>query len=161
MGIMYKLLNCNIGLITTREHELISDTLKITFIGAPQTALAIFEREDGESAYRNLSDGACELNKTFLRGSIKVTVTRNSSANSTKWVCEGINAIALDDGNVLVCPNDTDIQKRVVALEIDIANLNDNLTSTLELLAMCMDDMNKKLEKRIVRLEELTDDPSI
>ena len=52
MKMEYKLLNSNNGVIMTRAPELIGDMLYISFTGAPDKATAIFERSDGESAYR-------------------------------------------------------------------------------------------------------------
>ena len=61
MKMEYKLLNSNNGVIMTRAPELIGDMLYISFTGAPEKATAIFERSDGESAYRALSDGRAAL----------------------------------------------------------------------------------------------------
>mgnify|MGYP000764053941 CR=1 FL=1 len=74
MKMEYQLLNNYTGVVLTREPEFICDELYITFTGAPANATAIFERADGESAYRDLSEGLCGLDTDFLRGSIKVTV---------------------------------------------------------------------------------------
>ena len=87
MRMEYKLLCSNIGIITTREPELISGTLFVSFEGAPDGSTAIFEREDGESAYRLLSDGLCAVESDWLRGSIKVTVALLSSTLTT-WTSE-------------------------------------------------------------------------
>ena len=74
MKMEYKLLNGNSGVIMTRTPELVSDMLYISFAGAPDKATAIFERSDGESAYKALSDGLCGIESDWLNGSTKVTV---------------------------------------------------------------------------------------
>ena len=45
------------GAIFTRTPEVVSDMLYITFEGAPTGATAIFERDDGSSAYKLINDG--------------------------------------------------------------------------------------------------------
>ena len=93
MKMEYKLLNSNNGVIMTRAPELIGDMLYISFTGAPDKATAIFERSDGESAYRALSDGLCGIESDWLDGSMKVTVAvLDGSVRAQRWFCEGFYA---------------------------------------------------------------------
>ena len=118
MRMEYKLLCSNIGIITTREPELISGTLFVSFEGAPDGSTAIFEREDGESAYRLLSDGLCAVESDWLRGSIKVTVALLiGSMEAERWPCEGFFAKQQGGGKVLIYPDDMDVREKIVRLQ--------------------------------------------
>ena len=117
MKMEYKLLNSNNGVIMTRAPELIGDMLYISFTGAPDKATAIFERSDGESAYRALSDGLCGIESDWLDGSIKVTVAvLNGSVRAQRWFCEGFCAMRIKEcRGVLIYPDDMDMQKKIAA----------------------------------------------
>lgn len=121
----YKLLNGNGGVILTRTPELIGDTLYISFTGAPDKATAIFERSDGESAYRALSDGLCGIESDWLDGSIKVTVAvLNGSVRAQRWFCESFCAKRVKDcGGVLVYPDDMDMQRKIAKLQEEVSDL--------------------------------------
>lgn len=120
----YKLLNNGDGIIVTREPELVSDMLNISFTGAPENATAIFERRDGESAYRALSDGLCGIGSDWLNGSIKVMVAvLDGSMQSQRWFCEGIRVQRLRDGSVLLYPDDIDTQRKIAKLQEEVSDL--------------------------------------
>lgn len=125
MKMEYKLLNSNNGVIMTRAPELIGDMLYISFTGAPDKATAIFERSDGESAYRALSDGLCGIESDWLDGSIKVTVAvLDGSVRAQRWFCEGFCAKRLTDcGAVLIYPDDMDMQKKIAKLQEEVSDL--------------------------------------
>lgn len=125
MKMEYKLLNSNNGVIMTRAPELIGDMLYISFTGAPDKATAIFERSDGESAYRALSDGLCGIKSDWLDGSIKVTVAvLDGSVRAQRWFCEGFYAKRLTDcGAVLIYPDDMDMQKKIAKLQEEVSDL--------------------------------------
>lgn len=143
----YKLLNGDSGVILTREPEIISDSLYITFTGAPTTATAIFERDDGESAYRDLSEGLCGLSKDFLRGMVKVTVALlDGSVKPKRWFCEGINAQLLKDGSVLVRPDDLDMQRKIVAIQVENSELKAAIYEQAEKYSELEKKLNKLLE---------------
>lgn len=140
----YKILNNDTGVILTREPELISDNLYITFTGAPARATAIFERDDGESAYRELSEDLCGLSKDFLRGTFKVTIALlDGSVKPKRWFCEGICALPQKDGRVLVRPDDLDIQRKIVALQVE----NSELKAAICEQAGKYSELEKKLNK--------------
>ena len=147
MNMEYRLLNGETGVILTREPEIISDNLYISFTGAPEQATAIFEREDGESAYRELSAGLCGLNKEFLQGTIKVTVALlNGSIKPKRWFCEGINARPQKDGRVLVRPDDLDMQRKIVALQVENSELKAAICEQAEKYSELEKKLNKLLE---------------
>ena len=125
MKMEYKLLNSNNGVIMTRAPELIGDMLYISFTGAPDKATAIFERSDGESAYRALSDGLCGIESDWLDGSMKVTVAvLDGSVRAQRWFCEGFCAKRLTDcGAVIIYPDDMDMQKKIAKLQEEVSDL--------------------------------------
>ena len=125
MKMEYKLLNSNNGVIMTRAPELIGDMLYISFTGAPDKATAIFERSDGESAYRALSDGLCGIESDWLDGPMKVTVAvLDGSVRAQRWFCEGFYARHIKEcGGVLVYPDDMDMQKKIAELQEDVSDL--------------------------------------
>ena len=61
MKMEYKLLDNGVGVILTRQPEIVEDELFIDFADAPADATAIFETKGGNSYYRLLSDGLCSL----------------------------------------------------------------------------------------------------
>lgn len=143
----YKLLCNNIGIISTREPELISGTLFVSFEGAPDNATAIFEREDGESAYRLLSDGLCGVESEWLRGSIKVTVALLiGSMEAERWPCEGFYAKQQGGGKVLIYPDDMDVREKIVRLQEGSSNLKREVGK--------LSDKVSELEMRIEKLLE-------
>lgn len=125
MKMEYKLLNSNNGVILTRTPELIGDMLYISFTGAPDRATAIFERNDGESVYRALSDGLCDIESDWLDGSMKVTVAvLDGSVRAQRWFCEGFYARHIKErGSVLVYPDDMDMQKKIAELQEEVSDL--------------------------------------
>ena len=125
MKMEYKLLNGNSGVIMTRTPELVSDMLYISFAGAPDKATAIFERDDGESSYKALSDGLCGIESDWLNGSTKVTVAvLDGSTRSQRWFCEGFYANRLSGSSaVLIYPDDMDMQKKIAKLQEEVSDL--------------------------------------
>ena len=125
MKMEYKLLNGNSGVIMTRTPELVSDMLYVFFAGAPDKATAIFERDDGESAYKALSDGLCGIESDWLNGSTKVTVAvLDGSTRSQRWFCDGFCAKRLTEcGAVLIYPDDMDMQKKIAKLQEEVSDL--------------------------------------
>lgn len=148
MKMEYKLLNGNGGVILTRTPELIGDMVYISFTGAPDKATAIFERSDGESAYRALSDGLCGIESEWLDGSIKVTVAvLDGSVRAQRWFCESFCAKRLSgSGAVLIYPDDMDMQRKIAKLQEEVSDLT---TANKEL-----SDKYTELETKLNKLLE-------
>lgn len=148
MKMEYKLLNSNNGVIMTRAPELIGDMLYISFIGAPDKATAIFERSDGESAYRALSDGLCGIESDWLDGSMKVTVAvLDGSVRAQRWFCEGFYARNIKEcGGVLIYPDDMDMQKKIAELQEDVSDLVATTREISDKYAELEIKLNKLLE---------------
>lgn len=148
MKMEYKLLNGNSGVIMTRTPEIVSNTLYITFAGAPDKATAIFERDDGESAYKALSDGLCGIESDWLNGSTKVTVAvLDGSTRSQRWFCEGFCAKRLTEcGAVLIYPNDMDMQKKIAKLQEEVSDLTAAKNELSDKYSELETKLNKLLE---------------
>ena len=148
MKMEYKLLNSNNGVIMTRAPELIGDMLYISFTGAPDKATAIFERSDGESAYRALSDGLCGIESDWLNGSTKVTVAvLDGSVRAQRWFCEGFYARHIKEcGGVLVYPDDMDMQKKIAKLQEEVFDLTAAKNELSDKYSELETKLNKLLE---------------
>ena len=119
----YNLLSDNNAVITSRVPEVVSGDLDFIFKGAPEGTTAIFERDDGETIYRTLSENKCDVKCSWFNGITKVTVVvLNGSMTSQRWFCESFMALKQDDG-VLVYPYDMDMQGKVARLQEDVAAL--------------------------------------
>nr|DAK85059.1 MAG TPA: hypothetical protein [Caudoviricetes sp.] len=135
------------GAIFTRTPEVVSDMLYITFEGAPAGATAIFERDDGFSAYKLINDGVCGVEGSFLKGTVRVTVAvLNGRTKSQRWFCEGIYTQRLKSGEVIVSPADTDLQKKVLEAEKEIYDLKTGQSALKEKFS--------ELEKQFTKLLE-------
>lgn len=148
MRMEYKLLNCNSGVIKTRAPELIGEMLYVSFLGAPDKATAIFERSDGESAYRALCDGLCGIERGWLHGAIKVTVAvLDGSTRAQRWLCEGLCVKHLKEcGAVLVYPDDTDTQRKIAKLQEEVSDLTAANRELSDKFAELETKFNKLLE---------------
>lgn len=147
MKMEYKLLNGNDGVIMTREPEIVSGMLYITFTGAPEKATAIFERDDGESAYRALSDGLCGIESGWLHGTIKVTVALLiGSMRADRWLCESFCAKQQENGRVLIYPDNINIQEKIVKLQEGYSDLKDEAGKLTQKVT--------ELETKIIKLLE-------
>lgn len=124
-----KLLDNKKGFILTRQPEVVDDSLYITFTGAPENATAIFENGE-DSLYKLLRENCCEVPKNFLVGEIKITVAiLNGEVNSPKWECEGIKASKTKDGNILIAPNDMNLPEKMVEIQLEMQEIQNNLST--------------------------------
>lgn len=142
----YRLFNDK-GAIYTRTPEVVSDMLCIKFNGAPTGATAIFECDDGSSAYKLINDGVCVVEDSFLKGTVRVTVAvLNGRTKSQRWFCEGIYTQRLKSGEVIVSPADTDLQGKILEAEKEIFDLKTGQNELKEKYS--------ELEKRFTKLLE-------
>ena len=147
MKMEYRLLCDKTGVILTREPEIVSDELLIAFSGALDGYTAIFERDDGDSMYRQIKDENCSVSAAFLRGSIKVTVANlDGSVKPKKWLCEGIKAVRLKNVGVLISPDDANLQNKVVKLQIGYAELKGKSDKQEQKISELETKLNKLLE---------------
>lgn len=120
----YKLLDNGVGVIITRQPTVIKDRLSVSFIDAPSDATAIFENACGITYYCELTEGNCEIDLSNLIGRIRVTVAiLNDLKTCLRWACEDLILSNLENGDVLVCPNDMDLPQKVTTLMIENAEI--------------------------------------
>ena len=133
----YKLLNNKTGVLINGTPEVVKDTLKIRFVDSPSNSVAVVVNEQGESFYRNLNDGICEIPLSAVKGILKISVTvANGSVNPPKWVCDELIGCTVD-GIVLVCPNTSVLIDQVAQLRLENDQQNkdiENLTKRLNRL---------------------------
>ena len=130
----YKLLSNHTGIILTRHPEQIADELRVTFTGAPKGATAIFESVDGESAYRELSEGSCSVPAALVVGEVKVAVAMfGGNTQAERWICEEIKG-EVREGKVVVLPNDMNLPLVVASLRLEMDALR---VSAKEMLDRC------------------------
>lgn len=143
----FKLLNKG-GIIKNRRPFYVNGELKFSFKNAPLNSTAIFERCDGESTYRDLHEGLCSIDSDWLNGSMKVTVAvLDGSLREQRWFCEHFYARRCKEcEGVLIYPDDTDIQRKIVELQEDVSDL---AASNKEL-----SDKYSELEKKLNKLLE-------
>lgn len=139
MNIEYKLLNNRTGLILTRQPQYTKE-LSFTFISAPSDATAIFATEGGNTLFRKLIEGRCSLPLEDLKGVVRVTVALLSGqAQPHHWICEEIVITPISVGGALIAPNDMDLPKKMVDLQLENQELRES---------------NFALTERITKLEE-------
>ena len=135
----YKLLSNKTGVLINGTPEVVKDTLKIRFIDPPSNSVVAVINEKGESFYRDLINGECEIPAGAIKGIIKVFVTAaNGAVNPPRWMCDELLGCIVDNAVVLACPNTTALIEQVTQLRLE----NDNQNKDFE-----------KLTKRLNRLE--------
>lgn len=124
MELKYRLLDNSVGVIITRQPIIIKDKLSVSFLDAPPNATAIFENEHGATFYRELIDKNCSIDLSKIIGRVRVTVAiLNDLKTCLRWACEDFVLSNLENGEVLVCPNDMDLPQKVTTLMIENAEI--------------------------------------
>ena len=146
MKMEYKLIEvARKGFILTREPEVVTDELIITFTGAPNNATAIFENGLGDSLYRLLNNGVCSVPAGFLTGVVKCTVAVIDGApKAPKFICESIY-IKHTNGGVVCCPDGVDIPLQMIETLSQVQDIKNNLNE----LAKQQKTLSEKLDKLI------------
>lgn len=140
----YKLLDNGTGILLTRQTEIVSDMLYISFDGAPADATAIVT-VNGSTFYRLLEDGMCAIPASA--GIIAVGIAElNGSAKPRRWICEGLKAETLHDGQTLYTPNDGNIPETVAQLRLENQTIRENLLSLETRLKALQDKFQKMME---------------
>ena len=142
----YILLSNYVGIIKTREPVLIDKIFSVEFDGAPEGSTAIFERSDGESVYRELVNGCCEIQSEWLVGEIKIVVAILDGTMRQRWFCEGVKAVPQLNRQVLIYPYDIDFQGKIARLQEENAKLQDEVKKHAEKIL--------ELETKLIKLLE-------
>ena len=144
MKMEYKLLDNGVGVILTRQPEIVEDELFIDFADAPADATAIFETKGGNSYYRLLSDGLCSLPIKKIVGEVKVTVALlNGETPPRRWLCEEFKVSIQRNGGALVAPNDMNLPQTVVELRLE----NQEIRASHKRLEERYEELKDMLEK--------------
>ena len=61
----------------------------------------------------------------------------------SRWLCEEINIKLLEDGKVLISPNDMNLPQKVVDLQLE----NQEIKEKYRKLKACYEELNGKLDK--------------
>lgn len=149
MKMEYKILrDFKKGILLTRQPEIVSDELIITFSDAPDDAVAIFESyATGDSIYRTLQDKTCSVPVEFLKGEINVAITvMNGKTSMPVFVCEELKTEPVAGSGVLVAPNDGDLPKIVAEIQLDMQKIKTELQTVAEKYS--------ELEEKIAKLLE-------
>lgn len=142
----YKLLNNNIGIIISRKPETFLDNVIIEFVEAPESATAILTNQYGEKSYLKLQEGKCTFARKNFQGSIKVALAVfNGSVHAPKWICEGFYIEPLENGMVIVYPDDADIQGKIGKLQEAVSTIE---TAICE-LTLKINELEKRLDKML------------
>ena len=112
-----KLLDNGTGVIITRQPFITHEDEVIEFEGHPEKSVVIYERGVTQY-YRKIRNGKAELPFAILDGVIKISVAV-ISASGVKWTCEEIIADVLENGGVLIAPNDMNLPQAVVDLKLE------------------------------------------
>lgn len=144
MKMEYKLLDNGVGVILTRQPEIVEDELFIDFVDAPADATAIFETKGGNTYYRLISDGLCSLPVKKIIGEVKVTVALlNGETPPRRWLCEEFKVSIQRNGGALVAPNDMNLPQRFVELKLE----NESIRQNQERLEGRVKELEDRLEK--------------
>lgn len=143
-----KLLNNNTGIILTRDAEMITGALYITFKNVPRNATVIFQNET-DSLYREIIDNTCEVPLSFLLKSeiISTTVTiLNGSKNVPTWHCERMIVTKCELDTVLIRPDDTDISSKWANTQDELNTIRENYKNLSEKYSELATKLNKLLD---------------
>ena len=114
----YKLLNDGQGVILTRQPRVLDGDMELSFVGAPDGAVALFVR-GSDRCFRTIESGACTLPRAMLGGILEVSVTcYDGTVEPKSWKCEGIVVTVLKSGELLISPDDNNLPLEVVNLKI-------------------------------------------
>ena len=140
--IEYKLLNNNVGILLSRNPEITNSTLDVMFTGVPAPATAIFG--NGETSYyRKLEEEKCSIPVKNLSGVVRIVVKVTGETKSSKWTCDELIVTPLQNGSVMIAPNDLNLQKELIELRLE----ND-----------CIRKANQELFEKLSELERRLDE---
>lgn len=140
----YRLLDNGTGIILTRKPEIVSGVLYILFVDAPDGATAIITT-NGSTLYRRLEGGMCSI--PAASGVVTVGIAElDGSAKPRRWICEEMNAVTLQNGQVLYAPNDENLSETVAQLRMENQKIRDDLSSLDKRLQAFQEKFQKMME---------------
>lgn len=144
--IKYRLFDNGKGVILTRQAFVHRGDLPLEFENASDEATVIAEAKDGTSYYRQLSGGKCYIPLDNIEGDVKITVALMGKTPVTRWSCEEIKIQRLEDGQVLVAPNDMNLPDKVIELYIENDTLRKDITGLTNKIAAIEQRLSDLLE---------------
>lgn len=136
----FKLLGNDTGVIITRDPEIVSGDVTLSFEGALAGSTAIISTEK-RTHFIPIENGSCSIHAEHLDGNIAIAVAARRFPKRSH--CEGIKALQLGDGRVLISPADADLQRIIVNLRIEI-----------DAIRTAQNTLKKNYEEISARLEE-------
>ena len=135
-----KLLDNGTGVIITRQPFITHEDEVIEFNGYPENAVVIYDKGNAQF-YRDIKEGKAELPFKILNGVIKITVAVINTPG-VKWTCEELIADELENGGVLIAPNDMNLPQTVVELKLE----NEALRKDNEEIRRILKEFEDKLQ---------------
>ena len=112
----YKIFDTGKGVIVSRQAQSVQNDLEIFFSEIVDGAHVIFETKTA-TLVREIDQGACSIPVDKMRGEVSVRIKERLTNGSMRTLdCESFLVSELQDGSVLVCPNDMDLPTKVAEL---------------------------------------------
>ena len=146
MKVEYKLLDNHVGVLLSRQPEVIEDELTICFVGAPSDSVATFSEKGGRPCLRKLTDGECTFPVRKLSGEITVSVSSVEGNALMKWICDELKFTHISKKQTLIAPNDLLLPFAVAELRLENQELRGMVAE--------LDDKIKKLDERLESIME-------
>lgn len=125
----YKLLNDGQGVILTRQVCAVNGDLSVKFNGAPYGAVALLSSEEGK-CLRTLYRGECLVPQRIISGTVEVSVVAyDGTVNPKSWKCESLSATRLENGELLIAPEDGNLSLEVANLKLSNHSLREDLSA--------------------------------
>lgn len=116
---VYKLLDNNTAILTTRQPKIAHKELNFEFLCAPEDATAVIDIS-GNLIYRNLKKGKITIPSSKLRGNIKMTIAiLNGTVTPKSWTCDALKADLLQVQIVRINKYASILQQTIVDLRLE------------------------------------------
>lgn len=111
-----------------RETEIVRHSEEVTFCfqnhryeAIPNGLTAIFFKENGQSLYRDIVGGQCQVPARYLVGLTQIRVTDIKNWRSDEvWDTESMVGKLLDDVYLVLQPAETDVAKELMNLSLEL-----------------------------------------
>lgn len=147
LNLTYRLLDNSTAVLLTRQPSITKEALKISILNAPDNSTAIIECPGNAAYYLNINDGCCSVPVSSLNGIVKVVVAiLDDSVPLKKWICDELKVDRLEDGSVLVCPNDLNLPQTIADLRLDNQALHEENEANKSKISALELRINKMIE---------------
>lgn len=140
----YVLFDTMKGAVCDRSPVVAKDVFEVEINNAPAGAVAVFQNGDA-SYYEKIVNGSCSVPAPALVGLVSVSV--KLITNTVKeWTCEGLQGTLLENGQVLITPNDNDLPREFVNLMQENQAIRDELASIKKIILAFQTRINEMME---------------